>query len=268
MTVVWATKVSAFVLLSTRRQASFVLAGAILWPLPVCGESAPAESESRRKLRSISNELDRLQEDVFNSNWAAVAKYPPTLRSYVPLLTEYTDSVFPADTAAGRESRVAMRYEVGKFFTSVDRLTEAAAEKKPDLMQQAFANMSLAFDRYVKAGGLYDGSDPVVNYEVLYEGISDGQLVYLSPTTRPPRIKDPVLIIAGPDKGRTGIMIGVAQGRGSRERPDLSVVKFDGGIGEGEDRIKEIKAVPYGMVARQKLGPQGGPRDPFSVPPL
>lgn len=210
---------------------------------------------TRRRLRSISRDLDKLQEDVFSEDYDSVLEYKPVLQKYVPLFTEYTDSVFPGDSAAGRASRVAMRYEVGKFYGAIDRLDKAARQKSLEPMQKAFADMSLAFDRYVKAGDLYAGIDPIVSTELFYQGISDNSLKYLSPLTFPPQIKDPILLIAGPDKGRTGVMIGKEFATdGSRERPVNAFIKFDGGIGEGVDKLQEIKLVPYGYVAKQNAG--------------
>lgn len=178
--------------------------------------------------------------------------YQKPLRAYVPLFTDYTDNVFPGDTAAGRASRVAMRYEVGKFFSSLDRLCKAAKAEDEKDMVRAFAEMSLAFDRYVKAGDLYDGADPIVSTDIFYKDQPD-ELIYLSPVTDPPQIKDKIMVITGPDKGRTGLMIGkeLAQ-KDVSDRPLNAFIKFDGGIGEGEDKLQEIKLVPYGYVAKQK----------------
>lgn len=209
-------------------------------------------SGARRRLRFISKDLDALQKDVFGKDYAAVLTYPKPLREYVPLFTEYTDNIFPGDSAAGRASRVAMRYEVGKFFSSLDRLTNSAKAENEDEMQRAFADMSLAFDRYVKAGDLYAGADPIVSTDIFYKGTPD-ELLYNSPVTDPPQIKDKIMVITGPDKGRTGLMIGKELAKVEEtERPLNAFIKFDGGIGEGEDKLQEIKLVPYGYVAKQK----------------
>ncbi|CAE8708227.1 unnamed protein product, partial [Polarella glacialis] len=95
-----------------------------------------AAPDTRRKLRSMSRQLDSMQDDVFNDRWQAIKTYPATLRSYVPVFTEYTDSVFDSGSGLGRQSRIAMRYEVGRFFSALVRLTEAAEAKESPVMQQ------------------------------------------------------------------------------------------------------------------------------------
>jgi hypothetical protein len=53
--------------------------------------------------------------------WDLVETYPAQLRSFVPLLTTYTDSAFPTDVPTDKGLRVALRYEVGRFFASLER---------------------------------------------------------------------------------------------------------------------------------------------------
>ena len=53
--------------------------------------------------------------------WDLVESYPGQLRSFVPVLTTYTDSAFPSDAPTDKGLRVALRYEVGRFFASLER---------------------------------------------------------------------------------------------------------------------------------------------------
>jgi len=209
---------------------------------------------TRRRLRAIAKDLDALQEDVFARRWDSVAKYKPVMSKYKPLFTDYVENVYPGTTPVAAASRIAMRYEMGKFFTAIDRVDEAAQQQNGDSMDDAFATISLAFDRYVKAGDLYEGQDPIVSTALFYEGLGSGALKYIAPASDPPRIKDRVLLIAGPDKGKTGMMIGREFAKDAKdEKPVNAYVKFDGGIGEGGQRLQEVKLVPYGFVAKQIL---------------
>jgi len=267
---------------------------------------------ARRRLRSISKDFDALQEDVFAQDFNNVLKYQPVMRKFEPLFTEYTDSIFPGDTPMSQSSRVAMRYEVGKLFSSLDRLNSAAKAKDLEAMQKAFADMSLAFDRYVKAGDLYAGADPIVSTEMFYRDLPPAKpkpqppttpttptlptkptsptapaapkastpqaptptpppppsppsppspprpaqiagLRYIDPAEAPPMIKDKVILLMGPDKGRTGLMIGrELANKDGKQIVVNAFVKFDGGIGEGADKLKEIKLVPYDYIAKQE----------------
>jgi len=207
---------------------------------------------TRRRLRAIAKDLDALQEDVFARNWDTVSRYKPVLKKYQPLFTDYVENVYPGSTPVAAASRIAMRYEMGKFFSAVNGVDQAAQQQNGDVMDKSFADMSLAFDRYVKAGDLYDGQDPIVSTAIFYEGLPSGSLKYISPVSDPPSIKDRILLIAGPDKGKTGMMIGREFGKDAKdEKPVNAYVKFDGGIGEGVGRLQEVKLVPYGFVAKQ-----------------
>jgi hypothetical protein len=64
--------------------------------------------------------------------WDLVEAYPAQLRSFVPLFTTYTDAAFPSDLPSDYGLRVALRYEVGRYFASVERLKRAIARKALD----------------------------------------------------------------------------------------------------------------------------------------
>lgn len=64
--------------------------------------------------------------------WDLVENYPAQLRSFVPVFTAYTDSAFPTDIPTDQGLRVALRYEVGRFFASLERLRQATSRKSLD----------------------------------------------------------------------------------------------------------------------------------------
>ena len=61
--------------------------------------------------------------------WDLLGAYPAQLRSYVQVFTTYTDAAFPSDLPSDYGLRVALRYEVGRFFASVERLKRAIAKQ-------------------------------------------------------------------------------------------------------------------------------------------
>ncbi|CAK0865562.1 unnamed protein product, partial [Prorocentrum cordatum] len=97
-------------------------------------------------------------------------------------------------------------------------------------VERSFAEMSLAYDRFLKAGNLYSGYDPVSSTEVFYQNIDDSRLVYVPPVLEQPRIRDEVLVTRGPDKGKIGQVIWLGKngpGNPDPDRVSTAVVKMD-----------------------------------------
>eukprot|EP00814_Leptocylindrus_danicus_P020622 CAMPEP_0116012518 /NCGR_PEP_ID=MMETSP0321-20121206/5169_1 /TAXON_ID=163516 /ORGANISM="Leptocylindrus danicus var. danicus, Strain B650" /LENGTH=329 /DNA_ID=CAMNT_0003481873 /DNA_START=27 /DNA_END=1016 /DNA_ORIENTATION=- len=210
-----------------------------------------------RKIRKVCVIMDELQRDLMQERWDLVEQYPPQLRSYVPVFTAYTDESFASDDVPSNKGlRVALRYEVGRFYGSVERLKQASGRKDLNEAYLAYASMAIHFDRYLRAGNLYTYVDPLVSTESLFEKIPDQSLVYANPKTDPPEIRDLVVLTQGPDKGKTGIVIGIF--------PDTKnvVVKLDRYQKVGP--IREIKVVNPAWAGK-RLGEQD-PDDVFLIP--
>ena len=196
---------------------------------------------------------DELQRDLMQERWDLVELYPAQLRSFVPLLTTYTDSAFPSDIPTDRGLRVALRYEVGRFFASLERLKQATARRALQESYVAYADMSLHLDRYMRVGGIYTYYDNSISNEPYFKGIPDEALVYSNPVKDAPEVRDLVILVKGPDKGKLGIVIGIY--------PDNNnfVIKLDRYKG-----MREIRSVPPGWAAK-RLGEQD-PDDVFLIP--
>jgi hypothetical protein len=186
--------------------------------------------------------------------WDLVEAYPAQLRSFVPIFTTYTDSAFPTEAPTDKGLRVALRYEVGRLFASVERLKQANARKSLDEAYIAYSEMSLHFDRYLRVGGLYTYYDNTISNEPYFQGISESSLVYANPQKDPPLVRDLIVLIQGPDKGKTGIVLGQY-----KDGSDKSVVKLDRYKG-----MREIRVVSNSWVAK-RLGEQA-PDDVFLIP--
>jgi len=207
-----------------------------------------------KKIRSVGNIMDELQRDLMQERWDLVEQFPDQLRSYVPVFTAFTDSAFSTEASVDQGLRVALRYEVGRFFASVERLKQATARRSLDEAYVAYSDMSLHFDRYLHVGGLYTYYDATVTNEDYFKGVSLDSLVYSNPTKDPAEVRDLIVLAKGPDMGKTGIMIGIY--------PDGSnkcVVKLDRFMG-----LREIRVVPREYVAK-RLGEQA-PDDVFLLP--
>ena len=205
------------------------------------------------KIRAVSKVMDELQRDLMQERWDLVEEYPNQLRSYVPVFTAYTDSAFPTDIPTDKGLRVALRYEVGRFFASLERFRQATNRKAIDEAYIAYSDMSLHFDRYLRVGGLYTFYDDKVSLEPYYTG-NENSLVYADPRKDPALVRDLIVLIKGPEKGKTGIVIGLYM-----DGSDACAVKLDRNKG-----IREIRVVPRSWAAK-RLGEQD-PDDVFLLP--
>jgi len=205
------------------------------------------------KIRGILRNMDELQRDLMQERWDLVQAYPAQLRSYVPVFTTYTDTAFPSDLPSDYGLRVALRYEVGRYFASLERLKRAVSRKALDEAYIAYSDMSLHLDRYLRVGGLYTYYDSVIDNEPLFQEYKDA-LVHSDPVKNPAEVRDLVVLVRGPDTGRTGIVIGIYP-----DEKDNCVVKLDKQKG-----MREIRVVPLAWAAK-RLGEQA-PDDVFLIP--
>jgi len=213
-----------------------------------------------KKIRSICVIMDSLQRDLMQERWDLVDAYPAQLRSYVPIFTQYTDAAFSGEEPAYKGVRVALRYEVGRFFAALERLKAATTRRDLQAAYLAYAEMALHFDRYLNVGNLYTYQDDTVSLENFYYGIDNSQLVFADPNGKDglAEVRDLVVLIEGPDKGKTGILIGVYPPATSNN----CVVKLD--RYRSTSGIREIRVVPRTWAAK-RLGEQD-PDDVFLIP--
>lgn len=207
-----------------------------------------------KKIRSVCTVMDELQRDLMQERWDLVEKYPEQLRSYVPIFTTFTDSAFPSEEIASDKGlRVALRYEVGRFFASLERLRRATGRRNIDEAYVAYSDMSLHLDRYMHVGGLYTYYDDMVSTEEYFKGNANA-LVHADPVKDPALVRDLIVLIKGPEMGKTGIVIGLYP-----DGTNNCVVKLDKYKG-----MREIRVVPQNWAAK-RLGVQD-PDEVFLIP--
>lgn len=241
-----------------------------------------AESYAKR-VRKMAGLLDELQRDLAEKEWEFIEEYPGQFRSYVPAFTKYTDTAFPDDTAIDKSIRFAMRYEVGKLFGAVDKLKKASGKKDLAAAQAAFAEISLAYDRYLKSGNLYEGdasqvkgdatadvpvklrqvTDPKKKEEAAAaanskkaggdgSGRSDGAVA--APAGKPPAevlfsdeapaIGDAIVLVDGPEKGKVGTLLGIqTDDKAGNKSAIIKTSKVERGF-------REILVVKYAYVGK------------------
>lgn len=232
-------------------------------PKPSTGPALVPASVVER-IRGMSQILDTCQQDIYNEVWIGLQTYADILRGHLPLMSYYTETAYPLSPRAPEVGQVrnALKYEAGRLSRGVAAFESGVAAHNIRDIEKAFADMSLAYDRYLKAGNLYEGYDPVTSTTVFYDGIDDRQLVYTPITLEQPRIRDEVLVIQGPDKGKIGQVIWLGRNGPGYEDPDRVVtatVKMSpnptlgGNTGRG---VAEVKTYPYSWIAVQRTSQQ------------
>jgi solute carrier family 25 S-adenosylmethionine transporter 26 len=213
------------------------------------------------RLRNFDRELDNLQNDLYKDaevDWEVIRTYPNIFRAYAPLFTAYTDRAFPSTSEVDVALRYALRYEVAGIFNGVKTLDDAAAIERQRTAQRAFAEISLAYDHYLKAGDLYKTYEEA-NCEILEGGVTVPECwtyketllsydkiptsSYIAPGIESPGINDEVVVLTGPDKGRTGYVLWISKGA-TLDNSNV-IIKLD-----LETSHKEIRIYPYQFLAK------------------
>jgi len=240
--------------------------------LPAPEKAAPSRVPPSvvKKLRGIGDVLDNAQADVYDEIWISLESYPPSLQAYFPLMNYYAETAFPdsgddSQRAINSAQRDALRFEADRYSKGVAKLEKAIAVKKVRNVEEAFAQTSLAYDRFLKAGDLYTGYDPVTSTTVFFNAVYDSGLQYTPVALEQPRIRDEVLVLQGPDKGKVGQVIWLGRQDGSLESEVLTaVVKLDPnsvlGVGD-KTGVREVKAYPYSWIVQTRSSTESYQRD-------
>lgn len=212
------------------------------------------------RLRNFEHELDNLQKDLYKDDvdWEVIRSYPKTFRAYAPLYTAYTDRAFPSSSDVDVALRYALRYEVANVFNGVKSLEDAVTVERQRSAQRAFAEISLAYDHYLKAGDLYTTYEEA-NCEILEGGVTVPECwtyketlltydripseSYIAPGIESPGINDEVVVLKGPDKGRRGTVLWISKGA-TLDNSNV-IIKLD-----LETSHQEIRIYPYQFLAK------------------
>eukprot|EP00931_Biecheleriopsis_adriatica_P010855 TRINITY_DN111919_c0_g1_i1.p1 TRINITY_DN111919_c0_g1~~TRINITY_DN111919_c0_g1_i1.p1 ORF type:complete len:767 (+),score=156.82 TRINITY_DN111919_c0_g1_i1:28-2328(+) len=214
-----------------------------------------------KMIRDVGDILNEMQSDVYGEEWRSLEVYPNILRAYLPLMDYYPVQAFPENGNFGKDSekqvraatRDSLEFETKQFNTGLARLEKAISSRKVREVEEAFAKTSLSYDRYLKAGDLYTGYDPVTSTTVFFRDVKDSQLQYTPLALQQPQIRDEVLVLQGPDKGKVGriIWLGREDGNDLNSKVLSAVVKLDPNPVLGKSRsggVQEVKAYPYAWL--------------------
>ncbi|CAE7272463.1 PET8 [Symbiodinium pilosum] len=209
-----------------------------------------------KKIRDIGDILDEAQADVYKEEWLSLKVTPPLLRAYLPLMKSYPEEAFNdnvGDRYVNAATRESLYFYQMQFSVAIDRLEKAVANHKVREVEEAFAKTSLSYDRYLKAGDLYTGYDPVTSTTVFFQNVSDSQLQYTPLALQQPQIRDEVLVLQGPDKGKVGriIWLGRENGEDLDSKVLTAVVKLEPNPVLGQSKsggVREVKAYPYSWL--------------------
>jgi len=207
---------------------------------PVAGPASVAT-----RIRNMSNILDVTQEDIYTEFWQSLSSDVLIFRAYMPLLDFYIKATYPHPTAQQELICSALRFELDRFNQALSDFDACVRAKNIRGTEKAFAEISVAYDHYLKAAALYEGYDPMTSTEVLYENITDSQLVYTPSAVQKPAIRDEVLVIRGPDKGKMGRVIWLYDGL-------TATVKLEPNPLLGGSQVKgvrEVKSFPQSWIA-------------------
>lgn len=198
------------------------------------------------KIRQIARLLAELEADIVRGDWTVLGTYPQVLLAYTDIFTKYTDTAFSGNDPVDKALRFELRFEVGQFSQARNTLADAVKKQDARLAQFAFAELSLSYDRYLKAGELYQGTDGVTNTELLYQTKTGSNLAikFEPPILDPPVLRDKIIVTNGPDKGKSGEILWIGE---VGDKPKFSIVKlgFNEIIG-----AEEVKTFPYEWLAR------------------
>ncbi|CAJ1383355.1 unnamed protein product [Effrenium voratum] len=214
---------------------------------PVAGIASIA-----KRIRNMSSLLDVTQEDVYTEFWESLQSDVLIFRAYLPLLDYFMASTYPHPTPQQESVLSALQFELSRFRQALSDFDACVRNKNIRGTEKAFAELSVAYDRYLKGAALYEGYDPMTSTEILYKDITDAQLVYTPSAVQKPAVRDEVLVIRGPDKGKIGRVIWLYDQL-------TATVKLEPNPLLGGSEIKgfrEVKSFPQSWIALTRTNEQ------------
>jgi len=198
--------------------------------------------EQREILKVLYAYMEEIERNIFARKWETVYEYTKVFARQESVFLSLIENAFPSAEDFDREATAAITHEVQAIFLYLDDLTEATAFRDAKKAEKAYVGLAIAYDRLLKAGDLYDAYDNVNSFK-LYENIPENMLVFDREVK--PRVPDEVLVIAGPDKGRLGRLIGIS------DAPGKAVVRIIYGVRSPADPTYEVKVLDYTAIAKK-----------------
>mgnify|MGYP000077944829 CR=1 FL=1 len=180
--------------------------------------------------------LDEAERDLFNRNWENLQVYLYTFADQEDAFVGLINGLFPNNDPLDSAARQALSYEAQSMFLNLDDLREAAKVGNIPKSTRAYANLLLSYDRFLKAGDLYDTYDPITSTAIFFRDQPLSTLEFDKDARV--QVYDNVLLLGGPDMGKTGTVINIEEGN--------AVVKLD----KDGKAYQEVKQVDLSTLAK------------------
>eukprot|EP01041_Mallomonas_annulata_P003732 gene3732-7415_t len=162
---------------------------------------------ARDRVLTLKAYLDEIERDVFRKNWDRFQSYLYVFSEQEDAFALLIQGLFPSNDPLDEAARQALSFEAKGIFLALDDLREAGREQQIRPAQRAYAQLLLSYDRFLKAGDLYPAYDPITSTEIFFRNFPKETLRY-NPS-RKLEVMDEVLLITGPDMGKTGKIIDI-----------------------------------------------------------
>eukprot|EP00904_Undaria_pinnatifida_P013286 jgi/Undpi1/9088/HiC_scaffold_26.g11548.m1 len=183
-------------------------------------------------IQGLAPYLDEVEYLITARSWDYLKGFLGVFASCEEDFVSLIDGMYPTEKPADVSARDSMQLEAQNVYLAVDDLYQASMSKKVRSAEKAYVKLALAYDRFMKAGDISPIYDPVSSTEKFFNDIPDEMLRYERNSKVPLDIRDEILILKGPDKGRTGKIVGIIKSRNE------AIVRVDGAT--REMRILEI----------------------------
>jgi hypothetical protein len=182
-----------------------------------------------------SNNLS-IAQSLLARRWDRLQPYLFTLSERDKDFALLISQLFPNLDELDGVARAALSFEAKSFFLALDDLKTATRDEDYDFAEASYAKLLLSYDRFLKAGGLYDTYDPIASTEVFF---SDTPLETLRfDKLSRVQVRDRVVLVSGPDMGKAGYVVHL--------EPRYAVVKLD----KDGRNWQEVKQVKMAMLAK------------------
>lgn len=190
----------------------------------------------RERVLTLKAYLDEAERDLFNRNWENLQVYLYTFADQEDAFVGLINGLFPNNDPLDSAARQALSYEAQSMFLNLDDLREAAKVGNIPKSTKAYANLLLSYDRFLKAGDLYDTYDPITSTAIFFRDQPLSTLEFDKDARV--QVYDNVLLLGGPDMGKTGTVINIEEGN--------AVVKLD----KDGKAYQEVKQVDLSTLAK------------------
>ncbi|CAN0052709.1 unnamed protein product [Scytosiphon promiscuus] len=208
-------------------------------------------AKSVETIQGLAPYLDEVEYLITARSWDYLKGFLGVFATCEEDFVSLIDGMYPTDRPVDVSARDSMQLEAQNVFLAVDDLYHASMSKKVKSSEKAYVKLALSYDRFLKAGNIVPIYDPVSSTEKFFSDIPDEMLSYERDSKVPLAVRDAVLILKGPDKGRTAIIVGIVSSR------NQAVVRV-GGNQRREMRVLDLADIARTLPDNPKAGGAGG----------